>query len=129
MGRLRLPIPVVIMALTGALALLSALAGRAPQAASAPAAAQRVQASEQQPAALAYFRVMNWLLRLLPGSPANTPAAPPAAAPAKCMKASRTTRATREQLCALRVRANPSVESQLSISSTQVVLDPVGGEN
>ena len=129
MERIRLPFPVVILALTGALALFSALAGRTPRAAATEPASQRVQAVEQQPAALTYFRIMNWLLRLLPNDRNKVDAAPGAAPCTRSMNGKGRGFTPEVQLCALHIRANSSTRGRASRPAARSLLSLVSSQN
>jgi hypothetical protein len=134
----RLPIPVWMIALSGALTVFSVLAGprtvrfgagRAPRTASAVEARLHIQAAEEQPAALTYFRIMDWLVRFLSsepdkaaGAPASAPAAPIANAPGR-------SRSTPVRLCSLRVRANSSRGVAVSAASVRPILVSVSTED
>lgn len=132
MERIKLPIPVVILALTGALTLFSALAGRAPAGWRAPVRRltdQRIQAAERQPAALTYFQIMDWLVRFLPSDPGKAGAASAGAPSAASMNTPGRGRGTPAQLCALHDQANSSMNGRGSTPSARPFLGSASAEN
>lgn len=129
MARTRLPIPVLMLALAGALTLFSVVAEHLPSTAAAAQGGQRTQAAEVQPAALTYFRVMDWLAQFMPGGPGKTAAAPKAAPSARLIDRSGKTPSTPVRLCSLHVRANSSGDGRVSTASTDSMFVSVSAEN
>jgi hypothetical protein len=135
---MRLPIPVLMLALIGALTLFSVLAQpravrsgaeHVPGAASAVHRGQGMQATEQQPAALTYFHVMDWLAQFMPGSSGKRAAASAAVPSAKAMDSAGRAPSAPVRLCSLHLRGNPSREGRISPASTRPMFVSVSAEN
>jgi hypothetical protein len=119
----------LMLALAGALTLFSVLAEHLASTAAATQGGQRTQGAEMQPAALTYFRVMDWLAQFMPGGPVKTAAVPAAAPSARLMDRSGSTPSTPVRLCSLRVRANSSGEGRVSTASTSSMFVSASVEN
>jgi hypothetical protein len=101
MKRAGLPTPIVILALTALLSLVSAFGGRAQRSDSAERLDPAVQTVEGQQAAAIYFRVMSWLSRFVPNEKAPAAAAPAVSAATEASQSTAVSgRAAQPQPCA-----------------------------
>jgi len=101
MKRAGLPTPLVILALTALLSLVSAFGGRAQRSDSEGRLDPAVRTVEGQQAAAIYFRVMSWLSRFVPNEEAPAAAAPPVSAATEASQSTAVSgRAAQSQPCA-----------------------------